>query len=306
MKFEVIPFTEAEALLDWNEVTNAIAEGHDLPRAKIEDTFLYRDPDTLLSRSAWIDGLGLAVKSAAIFPGNSKEGKPTINGGVCLFSDKDGTLSAVIDFHLVTKWKTVGDSLLAARYLARKDAERILIVGAGTVAKGLYQAYKSLFPAASFEVWNRTPSGAEQFAEENSGVKVAANLETAVRSADIITSATMTADPLIKGEWLQPGQHIDVIGAYRPDMRELDDAALQRGRLFVDNRDTTMGHIGELKIPLESGAIEPSDILADYYDLSSGKFARSRDADITIFKNGGGAHLDLMTCDYILKAWNNR
>ena len=122
--------------------------------------------------------------------------------------------------------------------------------------------------------------------------------------ADIICTATMASEPMIKGEWLKPGQHLDLIGAYRPDMREVDDTALKRARIFVDSYDTTLGHIGELKIPLESGAIQRSDIVASFYEMDD--YTRSSDEEITIAKNGGGAHLDLMTCRYILDRFQSR
>jgi len=109
---------------------------------------------------------------------------------------------------------------------------------------------------------------------------------------------------VIKGEWLRAGQHVDVIGAYRPDMREVDDTALTRSRIFVDSFDTTVDHIGELKIPLAKGVIHKTDILADYY--SPDAFKRQNDDDITLFKNGGGAHLDLMTAKHILDAWTQQ
>lgn len=300
MSVEMIPFAEGEARLDWIGLTEALAAGHRLPRAEIGDTFLYRDPDTLLSRSAWIDGLGIAVKSATIFPGNAAAGQPVVNGGVSLYSDADGTLSAIIDFHLVTKWKTAGDSLLAASRLARRDSKTVLIVGAGAVARSLREAYASLFPEARFLVWNRTASKAREIAESYPGTEAAEDLEAAVRRADVVSCATMSSEPVIRGDWLRAGQHIDLIGAYRPDMREADDAALARSRVFVDSRDTTIGHIGELKIPLETGVIDEADVVADFYELD--RFTRSPD-DITLFKNGGGAHLDLMTCDYILRRW---
>ncbi|MEO0502147.1 MAG: ornithine cyclodeaminase [Pseudomonadota bacterium] len=299
MNVPVIPFAEGEAVLDWIGLTDALAAGHALPRAEIGDTFLYRDPDTLLSRAAWINGLGMAVKTATVFPGNPAAGRPMINGGVNLYDDATGTLAAIIDFHLVTKWKTAGDSLLAARRLARPDSRNILIVGAGTVGASLRAAYAAAFPQARFTIWNRTPDKADAFARAHD-TDVARDLETAVRSADIITSATMSTDPLIRGDWLQPGQHLDLIGAYRPDMREADDTALQRARVFVDSYDTTVGHIGEVRIPLEAGTITRDHLVADYYDLDA--FAREPE-DITLFKNGGGAHLDLMTCRYILDRW---
>jgi len=293
---------EAGALLDWRALGDAIEAGHALPRAEIEDSFLYRGDDTMLSRAAWIDGLGLLVKTATIFPGNKAAGEPTIAGSVALYNDGHGRLDAILDFALVTKWKTAGDSAFAASKLARPDSRKILIIGAGTVGRNLWSAFGAYYPQAEFTVWNRSPDGAAKFAEDCPGVAVAEDLEAAVRAADIVTSATMTTDPILSGDWLQPGQHIDLIGAYRPDMREVDDAALKAATLFVDSRETTLHHIGEVKIPLEQGVISEADVVADLYDIPDGKFARSSEDEITLFKNGGGAHLDLMTARYILDA----
>ncbi|WP_255596726.1 ornithine cyclodeaminase family protein [Cognatishimia sp. MH4019] len=290
--------------MTWDGLGQAFLHGHTRPKASIEDSFLYRGDDTVLSRAAWIDGMGQLVKTATIFPGNAAQGLSSINGAVTLFSDETGVLEAVIDFHLVTKWKTAGDSVFAATQLARPDSRNILIVGAGTVAHSLREAYGALFPDAQFTVWNRSPAGAEALAAAYPNVTVASDLEAAVRAADIVTCATMSTQPILHGDWLQPGQHIDLIGAYRPDMREADDACLQRARIFVDSRDTTLGHIGEIKIPLEANTISEVDILADYYQPE--QFKRLNTDEITLFKNGGGAHLDLMTSRYILEAWRAR
>ena len=297
----MIPFKEGEKHLDWLALTDALAAGHEGPRADVADVFLYEGENTLLNRPAWIAGLGLAVKCATIFPGNKALGKPAIGGAVNLFSAHDGVLEAILDFHLVTKWKTAGDSLLAARRLARPDSRNILIVGAGTVGHSLREAYGAAFPDARFTVWNRSIKGAEAFREAHPDVVIADDLEAAAKAADIVTSATMTTEPILKGEWFQPGQHIDLIGAYRPDMREADDAALQRARVFVDSRETTIDHIGELKIPIAAGRFAAGDVIADYYALSD--MRRHTDDEITLFKNGGGAHLDLMTSRYILDSW---
>ncbi len=296
-----IPFIgpAAETALDWLDLTRALEAGHARPRAEIGDTFLYRDPDTLLSRSAWIDGLGALVKTATIFPGNKAQGKPAIGGAVSLFSDTDGTLAAMLDFALVTRWKTAGDSLLAATRLARPDSRRILIVGSGTVARSLHDAYSAAFPDATFATWSRTEATAVAFAAER-GIDVAPDLAEAVQGADIVTCATMATEPVLRGEWLRPGQHIDLIGAYRPDMREADDDVLRRARIFVDSRETVLDHIGELKIPLAAGLVTREDVIADFYDGEA--MRRQSDDEITLFKNGGGAHLDLMTARYILDA----
>lgn len=300
----MIPFSEGEVGLDWIALTKALEAGHSHAKADVADVFLYEGDNTLLNRSAWVPGFGLAVKCATIFPGNRAHGAPAIGGAVNLFSGRNGVLEAILDFHLVTKWKTAGDSLLAARRLARPDSRNILIVGAGTVGQSLREAYGAAFPQARFSIWNRTAAGAQTFRATYPDVEITPDLEDAVRRADIVSCATMSTEPLIKGAWLQPGQHIDLIGAYRPDMREADDLALQKARIFVDSRDTTIGHIGELKIPIAAGVIEESDVIADFYALDS--FTRRDDKDITLFKNGGGAHLDLMTSRYILDVWKGR
>lgn len=302
MNTKTITHLEVEPSLNWLELLTQLTEGHKLPKAKIKDTLITRRDDTLLSRVAWIDGLGQLVKTATIFPKNNKK-KSIINGSVSLFSDQTGELEAFIDFHLLTKWKTAADSLLAAKHLARKNSNNILLVGSGNMSSAMLAAYKSIFPEASFFVWSRTSRNAAHFAEKNS-INVVKSLRGAVRSADIVCTATMSAEPLIKGDWLQAGQHIDLIGAYRPDMRELDDNAIKKGKIFVDSYETTVQHIGEIKLPLQSGVIKNSDILADFYSLD--QFKRSSPSDITIAKNGGGAHLDLMTAKYILNKWKEK
>ena len=303
MTVEIVPF-EAEEHLDWLALTRAIEAGHKLPKAEVGDTFLYRGDDTLLSRAAWIDGMGMAVKTATVFPGNPGAGRPVVNGGVSLYDDAHGELEAIVDFHLVTKWKTAGDSLLAALRLARPDSRRILIVGAGTVGRSLREAYGAGFPEARFMVWNRTTARAEELAEAFPDTEVMTDLRAAVVEADIVTCATMSTEPILRGEWLRPGQHVDLIGAYRPDMRETDDAALGKARIFVDSYETTLDHIGELKTPIAEGVIARDDVFADYYTISD--FQRIENQEITLFKNGGGAHLDLMTAGYILETWQSR
>jgi ornithine cyclodeaminase len=295
---------EAEGFMTWPSLTTAFEAGHLLAKAEIADLFLYRDRDVMLDRAAWITGLGALVKVATVVPGNGALGLPAVNGVVTLFDDVTGVPKAFIDFHLVTKWKTAGDSLLSASKLARKDARRFLLVGAGTVARSMVQAYSSLWPDAAFTVWNRSVEGARRMAAEVPGLRVAEDLEAAVRAADVICTATMASAPVVLGAWLQPGQHLDLIGAYNPRMREVDDLAMQRASVFVDSRATTIHHIGELIDPLASGAITEADVLADFYQPAL--YQRTTDDQITIAKNGGGAHLDLMTAAYIWGRWRAR
>lgn len=288
--------------LEWTRIAEAIAQGHRGPRAEISDHFLGRGDDTLLSRAAWIDGQGVAVKSVTVFPGNPSRGLPSIHGAMVIMEDDTGQVEAVIDSALVTRWKTAGDSILGAKLLARKDAARLLIVGAGTVAGSLIEAYREAFPGIEIAIWNRNAARAEELAAE-AGVAVAADLAAAVGEADIVSTATMATEPVLRGDWLRAGQHVDLIGAFRPDMREADDEALRRARVFVDSIETVLGHIGELRDPLERGVIGRDDVLGDLYDLVAGRVGRGTPEDITLFKNGGGAHLDLMTGRAILQAW---
>ena len=207
MTLTIVP-KDAEALLTWPGLLDAFEAGHRLPKPDIKDLFVYRGPDTVLDRATWIDGLGALVKVATVIPSNAQRGLPTVNGSVTLYDDVTGQLTALVDFHLVTKWKTAGDSLLSARRLARKDAKNFLLVGAGTVAKSMVQAYSSLFPDARFTVWSRSRASAQAM-----GLPVADDLERAVKSADVICTATMATEPLIHGDWLQPGQHLDLMTA---------------------------------------------------------------------------------------------
>ena len=294
---------ECDPLMDWIALTDAMIDGHRRPAADLRDVLLARGEDRLLSRAAWIDGLGVGVKSVTVFPGNPAAGRASVQGAMVVFDDSTGAPRAVIDNALVTKWKTAGDSLLGARLLARKDARRLLIVGAGTVAASLIEAYGALIEGLEVTVWARRGAAAQALAARYPGVRVADDLETAVRAAEIIATSTMAREPLIRGDWLQPGQHLDLIGAFTPEMREADDTALRRARIFVDSRATTIGHIGEIEIPLRAGVITEADILGDFHDMVAGNAGRQSDHEITLFKNGGGAHLDLMTARMILSRW---
>lgn len=303
-----LPYLTAETcdpLMDWIALTDALIEGHRAAPALLRDQLLSRGDDRLLSRAAWIDGLGVGVKSVTVYPGNAAAGRPSVQGAMLVFDDATGAVEAVIDSPLVTKWKTAGDSLLGARLLARKDARRLLIVGAGVVAQSLIEAYSALIPELRVTIWARNPIAAQALAARHPGAQAATDLESAVRSAEIIATCTMAKEPLIHGDWLQPGQHLDLIGAYTPDMREADDTCLKRARLFVDSRATTIGHIGELMIPMAAGVITEADIQGDFHDMVAGRAGRRSEDEITLFKNGGGAHLDLMTARMILARWRD-
>lgn len=306
---KLISFEEADPHLSWSMIAAALEDGHRLEPAKLGDLLLRDQDNSMLNRGAWIPGLGMALKSMTVFPANPQRSPPlpSIQGGVLLFDDQNGALKAVIDGILVTKWKTAGDSVLGARLLANPNPATLLIVGAGTVAHTTIPAYREIFPSLkTLRIWNRTRKNAEQLAAQFEGsfeaVEVFDDLAGACEGADLISSATMSTEPILKGEWISPGTHVDLIGAFRPDMREADDALISGCELFVDSRDTTLGHIGELEIPISNGVISPGAILGDLYELCRGTAQRSAKTSITVFKNGGGAHLDLMTSACIFQA----
>lgn len=301
--FPVLTREAVEPLLTWPALLEALAEGHRRPPAQIRDVLMSGGANRLLSRAAWIEGLGLGVKSVTVFPQNAASGMPSVQGAMLIFDDATGAIEAVIDNALITRWKTAGDSVLGARLLARPESAHLLIVGAGAVAESLIEAYPAIFPGLTVTLWARRPEAAAALAARHPGVRVATDLPEAVAAADIIATCTMARDPVLRGDWLRPGQHIDLIGAYTPDMREADDTALRRGRLFVDSRATTLGHIGEVMIPMAAGVIGESDVQGDLHALVAGQAGRRTPEEITIFKNGGGAHLDLMTARMMLARW---
>lgn len=298
----------AAPLLDWLGAIDALRRGHQMARPEIADQMLGGADALLLNRLARVPGLGFAVKAETVFPGNPGKGLPSVQGSVLLFDDASGAVRAVIESRLVTEYKTAGDSLLGATLLARPDSRQLLIVGAGTVAASLARADSAVFPALEcISVWSRRPEQAHALIAALPDVPVrmavAPDLRAAVEAADIVASATMSRAPLVLGEWVRPGTHVDLIGAFTPDMREADDALMARARLWVDCRQTTVEVIGELMQPIASGAITREDVLGDLYDLIGAPTpVRRSHTDITVFKNGGGAHLDLMIAAYIAQA----
>ncbi|MGH6882400.1 ornithine cyclodeaminase family protein [Hypericibacter sp.] len=253
---------------------------------------------------AWQFGRHQGIKLVSVFPGNDKKGLASILGLYVLFDGETGAPILTIDGAALTLRKTVCNSALAVDFCARKDASKLLVMGAGNLAPHVVAAHASVRPITEARIWNRTPEKAVALAARLSrpglAVSAAPDLETAVRWADIVTGVTMTKQPLLKGAWLRPGQHLDLIGAFRPDMREADDEAVTRSRLFIDARFSVLDECGDISQPLDAGLIREADI-ADLFQLSRGERpGRQRDDEITLFKSGGGGHEDLATAQYLL------
>lgn len=307
-----VPFIDAasvEGLFGWNDAIAAIERGHLGPVPRMDDLFIETaNANGLLNRAAWVEGVGLGLKSVSIFPANPSRSLPlpTVQGFFSLFDEGTGEPLALIDGPLITHWKTAADSLLATRLLARSDARTLLIIGAGTLAASLLDAYTHALPGLeAIQVYARDRSKAEALVHGNAFASVAEDFDISVSGADIISTATSATSPILFGARVPEGCHIDLVGSYARHNREADDELLRRGSLFVDARETTIDHIGELTIPIASGVIDASAVRGDLRELVAGDVGRCADAEITVFKNGGGAHLDLLIAGLIYGRWRS-
>jgi ornithine cyclodeaminase/alanine dehydrogenase-like protein (mu-crystallin family) len=215
-----------------------------------------------------------------------------------LMNGQTGATLAILDGARLTLWRTAGASALAARYLAAPEAQTHLMVGAGALAPFLIEAHRAMRPIRRHLLWNKSRARAQilaqQMAKKGIEVEIIADLETACRMADVISTATLSVEPLVRGAWLKPGTHLDLVGAFRPDMRETDDECVLRSRLFVDTRAGALSEGGDLVQPMAAGIIGKAAVEADFFDLARGTIAieRSRN-DITLFKSTGTAIEDL-------------
>jgi ornithine cyclodeaminase len=253
---------------------------------------------TLLMMPAWQAGDVAGVKLVTVAPDNYQHQLPSIQGTYLLFDVKTGTLKVSMDAPSLTAKRTAAASALASRFLSRENSETLLIVGTGTLAPQLIEAHASVRPIKTVYVWGRNLAKAQLVCQQvkhlGLNCKTIENLKEHVGKADIISCATLSTEPLIFGEWLQNGQHLDMVGAYRPDMREMDDQCLLRSHVFVDNMESAIRETGDLALPLHAKVILPEHIKADLFAICSKAYVFQRKIeDITIFKSVGHALEDL-------------
>lgn len=263
--------------------------------------------EAFLVLPAWFPGRAMGVKMATVIPRNADAGRPTIHASYQLFDGDTGEPRANIDGTALTLRKTAADSALGSRLLSRSDSGTLLMVGAGALAPHLIAAHQAARPSLRrVLVWNRTPHHRDSLVEalraEEIDAEAVDSIADAIPEADIICCATGTMEPLIKGQLLQPGQHLDLVGSFNPSMRESDNDCVRRARLFVDFRASTVDAAGDLFHPITDGVIEESDVVADLFELCGGRQSgRGNEAEITLFKNGGGAHLDLFAAEHLVE-----
>ncbi|KMO19719.1 ornithine cyclodeaminase family protein [Methylobacterium platani] len=267
------------------------------------------DGASLLVMPAWTPDY-VGVKILTLFPGNPARGLDTIQGGVLLCDGRDGRPLALLDGARLTLWRTAAASALAARHLARPDAARMVMVGAGALAPYLVRAHAAVRPIRDVAIWNRRPEGAARLAgtlrAEGIAAHPVADLAAAVGEADLVSCATLSTEPLVRGAWLRPGTHLDLVGAFTPTMREADDAALLRGPVYVDTPDA-LKKGGDVAVAIQSGALAPEAVAGDLTALCRGEAPGRRSADaITVFKSVGAAIEDLAAAAAVWESLTRR
>ena len=254
---------------------------------------------TLLLMPAWIEGQHLGVKMVTVSPYNDEHNLPSIQGLYILNNAVTGQTELILDAKELTVRRTAATSALASKFLSREDSSSLLMVGTGALAPNLIEAHAEARPLKKVYIWGRSFEKARQISQlkrlPHLSCEPVASIEEVIENVDIISCATLSPTPLIMGKWLQPGQHLDLVGAYRPDMREADDEVISKCDLFVDTYQGALKETGDLVIPIEKGLISSVDIKAELKELCSGELpGRISEQQITCFKSVGHALEDLV------------
>jgi ornithine cyclodeaminase len=290
-----------------NELATAFADDYVVPlRAHHEVALPDGSPGKLLLMPAWQSGGNMGVKIATVFPDNAAQGYPAVFASYILMSAQTGMPIAVLDGTEITLRRTAAASALASSWLSRSDSTRLLMVGTGNLAPHLIAAHVTARPITEICIWGRRKEAAGKLAARLAGssfsVNVSDDLEKAVGQADIISCATLAIDPLVHGTWLKPGQHLDLVGSFKPDMREADSEALSRADVYVDTKAGAISEAGEIVQAVNDGSIHLSDIKGELRDLVTGNAGgRTSDESITLFKSVGTALEDLAAAELAVR-----
>ncbi|WP_187969346.1 ornithine cyclodeaminase family protein [Aquibium microcysteis] len=270
---------------------------------------------TLLLMPAWSDferagtsdGGFVGIKIVTVSPDNNAIGKPAVMGLYLLLEGRTGEPLALMDGQRLTQWRTACASALAASFLARENAASLLVIGAGALSSFLARAHCAVRPIRRIRIWNRSPANAQKvvagLSDLGLDISVASDLDAALAEADVISSCTISADPLVKGALLRPGTHVDLVGGFTPSMREADDDTVRRARVYVDTLAGATKEAGDIVQPLASGALSREAICGDLFGLTRGDVAgRGSPDDITLFKSVGAAIEDLAAAMSVYKS----
>jgi ornithine cyclodeaminase len=308
---KLISPAEVDGLLKWPDMIDALEQA--FRQGMIQPVRHHHTVDrpdgaasTLLLMPAWSDfyALGdsskgyMGVKIVTVSPDNGAISQPAVMGVYLLLDGKTGEPRALIDGQRLTLWRTAGASALAARYLAREDASKLVVLGAGALSGFLARAHSAVRPITEISIWNRNFAGAEKVAgaliAEGFNAKAVKDKDAAIAEADIVSAGTLSTEPLILGKHLKPGAHVDLIGAFTPFMRESDDECVKRARVFVDTKDGALKEGGDLVQPIKAGVINEGHVVGDLFGLTRGTVkGRQSASEITLFKSVGAALEDL-------------
>ncbi len=313
-----IPFINndfMESQTDFKELINSLRQGF---AEKSVETPLrhhheFENPkeavdSTLLLMPSWRAGKDLGVKVVTVNPNNGKYDLPSIQGTYLYMDAHNGNIRAILDAKAMTAKRTAAASALAASYLAKEDASVLLMLGTGALSRNLIKAHASIRPISKVYIWGRnfdkSSKIALEFKDHFLEVIPVTDYIPYLVEADIISTATLSKTPLVFGQYLREGQHIDLVGAYKKDMREADDAAISKSNIFIDTFQGGLKESGDIVIPMSSGILKEEEIKADLFDLcGSIKKGRESDSEITFFKSVGHASEDLIAAKYYFDQW---
>ena len=274
---------------------------HDFPNPKINND------STLLLMPAWNPSETAGVKIITVSPENSQFDLPSIQGTYIYLDATKGTIKAIIEAKSLTAKRTAAASALASSYLSRKDASSLLMIGTGALSINLIKAHASVRKLKKVFVWGRNYNKAlaicKQLENEDFTITPIKTIEEKIGDVDIISSATLSKTPLILGKHLRKGQHVDLVGAYKKDMREADDETISKSNIYVDTYDG-LNESGDIAIPLKTGVLREEEIKANLFELTSGKKGGRMDTDeLTVFKSVGHALEDLAAANYYFEKY---
>ncbi len=301
---------EVEAGLDYPRLIDALFEtfrrgGEAMPVRQSHEVGAFGAPGHLLLMPAWQRGTALGVKLVTVFPGNASRCLGAVSSLYVLLDGTTGQPRAMIDGEALTNRRTAATSARASRHLSRKDAHTLLVIGTGRVAASLPMAHRVVRPIKRVLVWGRNPQRAVALAaalsREGFEAQAVVDLPAAIAEADIVSCATTSTEPLVMGKHVKRGTHLDLIGSFRPTMRESDDEAVCRSRVFVDTYGGALAEAGDLLQPISAGSWQPSEICGDLHELTRGaRPGRIHDDEITLFKSVGAALEDLAAASLLV------
>lgn len=299
----ILNATETAVVLPWLELVDALRKGFISgcaapARHHHEFSIPNETAGTLLLMPAWQEGEYLGVKQVLVIPENAKRGLSAVCASYQLSSATTGELLAIIDGGVLTNRRTSAASALASTYLSREDSEHLLMIGTGGLAPNLIEAHCAVRPISKVSIWGRNVKSSEKLVQQlqSNGlcINVVTDLQEAVGHADIVSCATLSEQPLVCGDWIKPGTHVDLVGAFKSSMRESDDSLMRRASIFADTIEGALEEAGDIIQAIRSGAVSVGDIQSDLFGLAGGKHqGRSSDQEITVFKSVGTALEDL-------------